>query len=298
MSPDEQDKRGEGQLPSLFYLLKKHNLFPTKSLGQVFLADPAVIAFILDHLRLTPSDTLVEMGAGPGLITRKLAETGGRVIAIEIDRKFKVLHDELFEGLARPPEMIYQDARKIEFQKLSAGPGGRLIVFGNLPYHLTTDLILTALSRLPAMSGALFMVEEEVSQRMLAQPGSKKYGTLSIASQLFGNWNKERTVSRSSFFPKPHVSSALMSLTPSGHHEEMKLGSDPQFHRFLTGLTQYRRKTLVNALKESKAWREGVSDRFDAYLDREGLPDHVRAEQLTPEQLGQLYSLFNSSVNA
>lgn len=294
VSSPVQEKPGEGRLPSLFHLLKEHKLYPTKSLGQVFLADPGVITYILNLLQLTSSDTVVEIGAGPGLITRQLAEAAGRIIAIEIDHKFKDLHKQLFDGLTRPPEMIYEDARKVDYTKLLVRHTGRLVVFGNLPYQLTTDLILTVLSGLPAMSGALFMVEEEVSQRMQAKPGTKKYGTLSMASQLFGQWRLERTVSRSSFFPQPQVTSALMRLTPGGDEENKKIASDPQFHRFLTGLMQYRRKTLVNALKQSGIWQENVSALFHAYLAEQELTGDVRSEQLTPVQLGQLYCMFSS----
>lgn len=298
MTLGTQAETGEGQLPSLFHLLKKHNLYPIKSLGQVFLSEPKVMASIVTLLQPEPADVIIEIGAGPGLITKLLAEKAGRVIAIEIDSKFKPLHDELFSGLSKQPQMIYGDARKIHYQELTGRPPGRLIIFGNLPYHLTTDLILTVLSGLPGMSTGLFMVEEEVSERMLARPATKKYGTLSMASQLFGQWRMERTVSRTCFFPRPNVTSALMTLTPSDDEENKRIASDPIFHRFLIGLMQYRRKTLANALKQSGVRREDLPSLLEVFLREQGLIAEVRAEQLTPSQLRILYHLIYLSEKA
>jgi 16S rRNA (adenine1518-N6/adenine1519-N6)-dimethyltransferase len=295
VSSNKQAKTGEGQPPSLFLMLKKYNLFPTRSLGQVFLIDQRVIESILNTLQPDCRDLIVEIGAGPGIITKRLAERAGHVLAVEIDRKFKPLHDELFGDLERPPEMIYEDARQANYHKLIRKTEGRLLVFGNLPYYLTTELILTAISCLSGMSKALFMVEEEAAERILAQPGTKKYGTLSMASQLFGQWRKERTVPRAAFFPKPNVTSALMALTPSDDEGKREIASDPLFHRFLTGLAQYRRKNLANALKLSGAVNEAIPPKIKIFLGEQAIASGARAEQLTPEQLGELFRLLNLS---
>lgn len=287
---------GEGEeTPSLFELLRKYDLYPTRSLGQVFLQDEKVIQFILGILNLQEEDLVVEIGAGPGLITRELARQADQVLALEIDRKFEPLHQELFASLSRPPQVIYEDARKTDYANLTGEPQGRLIVFGNLPYYLTTDLILTSLNRFPGMSQALFMVEEEVSERLLAKPGTKKYGTLAGVTQLFGHWRYERTVSRQAFFPKPKVTSALLSLTPSEDKEKIRIASNEDFHRFMIGLMQYRRKTLNNSLKESGVPVQDPAflEAYGVFMEKYDLPAGIRAEQLSPEQIGELFLLVS-----
>jgi 16S rRNA (adenine1518-N6/adenine1519-N6)-dimethyltransferase len=285
-----QDLKGEAFTASLPQLLKQHQIFPTHALGQVFLRDEKVIQFILETLAPAPTDTIVEIGAGPGIITKELAQHSERVIAVEIDRKFKKIHDVLMSDLKHPPHMIYEDARQVDYEPLLEGLKGRLLVFGNLPYYLTTELILTALQRFPGMSKALFMVEDEVSERLLAKPGTKKYGTLSIATRLFGHWRYLRTVSRASFYPKPRITSALLTLTPDEDEAHKTIACDPSFHRFLTSLFQYRRKTLQNALKLSGYWLDDdFGFEFQKFKQDEQLSDEVRAEDL---EAGQLASLF------
>ena len=285
-----QDLKGEAFTALLPQLLKQHQIFPTHALGQVFLRDEKVIQFILETLAPAPTDTIVEIGAGPGIITKELAQHSERVIAVEIDRKFKKIHDVLMSDLKHPPHMIYEDARQVDYEPLLEGLKGRLLVFGNLPYYLTTELILTALQRFPGMSKALFMVEDEVSERLLAKPGTKKYGTLSIATRLFGHWRYLRTVSRASFYPKPRITSALLTLTPDEDEAHKTIACDPSFHRFLTSLFQYRRKTLQNALKLSGYWLDDdFGFEFQKFKQDEQLSDEVRAEDL---EAGQLASLF------
>jgi len=278
---------GPGKELSLFQLLRKHGIYPTKSLGQVFLAEEKVIDWIVDTLSPQETDVVVEIGAGPGLITKALAERAGQVIALEIDHKFLPLHQDLFAPLAKPPLVLYEDAKKADWQTQLEETSGRRLVFGNLPYYLTTELILDAISKLPDMSLALFMVEQEVGERLFAKPGDKKYGTLSIVSQLFGQWKQLRTVSRGSFFPKPNATSSLLTLTPQGDKRE--LAADLAFQRFIIGLMQYRRKTMANALKMSGAMSSDNSQALIDFLDGEGLQLEVRAEQLTPDQLARLF---------
>lgn len=283
-----------GPLPSLFDLLRLFDLYPNKSLGQVFLKDDRVVDAIIRILAPGPSDTLLEIGAGPGLVTQRLAGLVGRLVAIEIDEKFTDLHQMLFADLERPPLVLYQDARKIHYRDLVGPESGRLLVFGNLPYYLTTDLIFKALADLPDMSFALFMVEADVRHRLTASPGSKAYGSLSAASQLFGSWKLERPVTRAAFYPRPRVDSVLVSLTPGEDPGNRRIGADRSFHRFLTGLFQYRRKHLANALKGSAAWpTDGTGeDRLASFMSDQGLSTGVRAEELTPSQLARLFLLM------
>ena len=285
-------------MASLPNLLKQYGLYPTHSLGQVFLSDDKVMHFISQTLNPGLNDTVIEIGAGPGLITRELARRSGKVIAVEIDRKFEAMHKTLMADLKTPPHMIYDDARRVDYASLLKRHQGRLLVFGNLPYYMTTELILMALHHFPAMSQALFMIEHEVSERLVAQAGTKKYGTLSVVTNLFGTWRYERSVGRASFYPRPRVTSALMSLHPSDSEDDKRMAADLSFHRFLTSLFQYRRKTLQNALKLSEYWSddEPFAESLSSFFEAQGLTTALRAEQLGPPQLARLFDIVSSFV--
>ncbi len=276
-------------------LLQEFNIRPKHSLGQVFLIDQQVIKRILEILDLKRGDHVVELGAGPGFITKRLAELADDVIAVEIDRKFQPLHEELFSTLHIRPRVLYEDALKVDFDAYTRELSGRLIVFGNLPYYVTTDLILLAVRQMPSMAHALFMIEQDVMDRLTATPGSKKYGVLSIVTGLFGEWHMERVVSRHAFTPKPHVTSALVSLIPSHDESDKARAADPAFHRFLTDIFQYRRKTLANALKSSFGHDIG-SAVLERFLTDRGIRSDIRSEQLTPRQFRDLYEALSPLI--
>ncbi len=276
-------------------LLREFDLRPKHSLGQVFLIDDKVIERILSILDLKRGDRVVELGAGPGFITKRIAELTDDVIAVEIDRKFQPLHEKLFSTLHTRPLVLYEDALKVDFQVHTRNKTGRLIVFGNLPYYLTTDLILYAVQELPSMDHALIMVEQDVVERLTARPGSKKYGVLSIVTGLFGRWREERVVSRHAFTPKPHVTSSLVSLIPSDDQDNRARAADPVFHRFLTDVFQYRRKTLANALKSAYDHEVNPDELKWFLIDRELRLD-IRSEQLTPLQFKDLYETLRLPI--
>ncbi len=276
-------------------LLRQFDLRPKHSLGQVFLIDDNVIERILSILDLEHGDRVVELGAGPGFITKRIAELTDEVIAVEIDRKFQPLHEELFSTLAAKPLVLYEDALKVDLHEYAQKVTGRLIVFGNLPYYLTTDLILYAVQQLPDMDHALFMIEKDVADRLTARPGSKKYGVLSIVTGLFGQWQEESTVSRHAFTPKPNVTSSLVSLIPSDDQDNKTRAADPGFHRFLTDLFQYRRKTLANALKLTYD-HEIPPDTLAQFLTDRDLRSDIRSEQLTPCQFKDLYESLRMPI--
>lgn len=276
-------------------LLQDFNIRPKHSLGQVFLIDQQVIERILAILNVKQGDRVIEIGAGPGFITKQLSALTDDVVAVEIDRKFQPLHDELFSTLHVRPRILYEDALKVEYGAYTKDLTGRLIVFGNLPYYVTTDLILCAVRQMPSMSHALFMIEEDVLERLTASPGSKKYGVLSIITGLFGAWKVERTVSRHAFTPKPHVTSVLVSLIPSEDGAHKMRAADPAFHRFLAIIFQYRRKTLANAIKSSCGC-DTRSETFARFLSEQGLRPDIRPEQLTPCQFKELYDSLRLNI--
>ena len=171
------------------------------------------------------------------------------------------------------------------------------VLFGNLPYYLTTELILSSLTHFPRMRCALFMIQQDVTSRLIASPGSKRYGPLAIASQLFGHWEVRRTVSRQSFYPVPRVTSKLVELIPSDDSEARLLAGSPAFHTFLVALFQSRRKTIGNALSASIELTDQearLSRALSLFIQQNNLSSSVRAESLNPSQLAELFQLLQA----
>jgi len=254
-----------------------------KRFGQHFLLDPRILARIADATGAGPSDTVLEIGPGPGGLTAVLAERAGRVIAIEKDR-------DLVPALrARVPgaEIIEGDALDLDWHAL-AGPGA--IVCGNIPYNITSPLVDKAL-RPPRAPRVVFLVQREVADRMAAPPGSEAYGALSVGVQAVAQAERLFAVARGSFKPPPKVESAVIRLTPLAE----PLVTDarlPAFRRLVVGLFGFRRKQLLRGLRELTGW---PPERVNALLAALRLDPTVRPEVLSP---GQFSALTDSVVDA
>lgn len=287
-------------------LLETYKISPKRSLGQSFLSDQGMIDAIVKDLLSFSTDCFVEIGTGPGLLTYDLAQHASAVVSIEIDKRFLPLHQDLFSDLKTPPLILYEDALDVDEKRVSdllyrdniesanyTMPP--YVLFGNLPYYLTTELILSSLSHFPQMCRAFFMIQQDVTDRLTASPGSKRYGPLAIASRLFGHWKIRRTVSRQSFYPVPRVTSKLVELIANDDSEARQLAGNPAFHTFLVALFQSRRKTIGNALSAAlkKTEREARLNRaLSLFLERNNLSSSVRAESLNPSHLAELFQLL------
>jgi 16S rRNA (adenine1518-N6/adenine1519-N6)-dimethyltransferase len=201
-------------------LLAAHGLRPKKSWGQNFLEDRRAIARIADAATLAPEDTALEIGAGLGALTRALGERAGRVIAVERDPDLvAVLQSEFPAGGA--VRIVAMDALEIDFAALvadSAGPGGARppVVVGNLPYQITTPLLFRLLRAAGQglVARAVLMVQKEVAERIVAGPGRKSYGRLSVMVQQAAEVNILFHVGAGAFLPPPQVTSTVFSLVP------------------------------------------------------------------------------------
>ena len=265
---------------------------PRNSLGQNFLIDRRVFDRILEQLAPDKNAALVESGMGPGLLSRELAQKAGMYLGCEIDQRFKSFHAEVFAGLEVNAYFLYEDALKTDFsfyaEKIAAYEN--LLVFSNLPYYITTDLILKMICDFPQAGQMLFMLEKAALNRLLAVPGSKAYGPLALISSLWGEWKELMTVSGHSFDPVPRTTSALYSLIAYDDSEYKRAASASSFQTFTAALLRNRRKTLANALMYTKMQEEGIArQRLDIFLREEQLSDNVRAESLTAQQFVRLY---------
>ena len=241
-----------------------------RRLGQHFLTDPRLLGRIADTLEASPSDTVLEIGPGPGSLTAALARRAGRVVAIEKDA-------ELVPALrARVPgaTIVEGDALDLDWHVVVGGP---FLLAGNIPYNITSPLLDKALSP-PAPARIVFLVQQEVADRVTAMPGKAEYGALSVGIQAVARAERLFTIPAGAFQPRPKVASAVLRMTPL---EAPLVRGDEQasFRRFVVGLFSFRRKQMLRALRELTGWPVA---RAAAMLERGAIPPDVRPEVLAP----------------
>lgn len=243
-------------------------------LGQNFLADPNLLDAILRDAEVGPDDVVLEVGAGEGVLTERLAEAAARVHAVEIDRGL----EEALAAVARSPrvDLHWGDAMRIDLGALEPAPTAMV---ANLPYSIATPLILRTIEELPSLRRWTVMVQREIADRLRAAPGSKAYGTPSVLAQLACEVRLLRTVDPAVFRPRPRVESAILALRRTG------AGADPATRDLVRGAFAHRRKTLARSLEHA---RTGSLVPAQEALERIGLPVNARAEQLTPAQFEEL----------
>jgi 16S rRNA (adenine1518-N6/adenine1519-N6)-dimethyltransferase len=262
-------------------------------LGQHFLGDPAWREQIARAIRVSPqsqaphsaalnkNDCWIEIGAGHGEMTSHLAATGAPVYAIEIDRSFaKGLREltEQYPNLTTVPG----DVLKTDIAVLAAGR--RLRIYGNLPYYITSPILHHLFTFAAVIEEINLVIQTEVAERLTAQPGSKLYGYLSVATQLYARPEFVFRIPRGAFLPPPEVSSALVTLRLPGEPSKLRQGEYEEFLNFVKLCFSHKRKTLVNNLR-SIASRDRIRETLAALKLR---PDS-RAEQLSVRAFVTLY---------
>lgn len=231
--------------PSQRELLRSHGLQPKHSFGQNFLQDDHALSelgrLIADQMR-----GAIEIGAGLGALTGRLLEHDLRVIAIERDRDLvPVLRQEFQDALASGRlELLEADAKSVDYPALLASLPKPTALVGNLPYQLTGPLLRETCSLAPSIQRAVFLVQLEVAQRLVAEPDSENYGALSVFVQAGFAVRRALVVKRGCFFPEPNVDSAVVVLTP---HATPISEETPEFVELVRRAFQQRRKTLRNA---------------------------------------------------
>ncbi len=242
-----------------------------RRLGQHFLTDSRLLGRIADALGPTRSDTVLEVGPGPGGLTAALLPRAGRVVAIEKDRELVPELQARFPGAT----IVEGDALECDWHAL-AGP--RFLVAGNIPYNITSPLIDKALEP-PRPERIVYLVQLEVAERVTARPGTPEYGALSIGVQAVARAERLFTVPAGAFHPRPKVDSAVLRLVP----RDRPLISDeevPVFRRLVVGLFGFRRKQLVRGLRELTGW---AASPVEDLLGRLGIEPGLRPGVLTPE---------------
>jgi len=271
-------------------------------LGQHFLADPSAALRIVEALGDFSQNTVLEIGPGRGALTSLLARQARRLIAIELDRVLAAQLRMNF-SLARNVEVIEGDILAVDFDTLfgpkpgSTRPGmnhqpERVRVVGNLPYFLTSDILLRMFEYRKYFETILLMVQREVADRLAAQPGRSEYGLLSATAQLYTRVEKLFTLPPGAFSPPPKVHSTVVRLTIAPRLEDLRV-PEAGFINFLKLSFGQKRKTLWNNLKS-----EYKPERLRAALEKTGVKPNVRAEALTLEKSAGLFRALRDSAGS
>ncbi|MBR5474469.1 MAG: 16S rRNA (adenine(1518)-N(6)/adenine(1519)-N(6))-dimethyltransferase RsmA [Lachnospiraceae bacterium] len=272
-------------------VLQKYEFMFQKKFGQNFLIDEHVLEKIIRAAGVTKDDFVLEVGPGIGTMTQYLAEAAREVVAVEIDRNLiPILADTLsaYDNVT----VINDDILKVDVRKLAEEKnGGRPIkVVANLPYYITTPIIMGLFESGVPIENITIMVQKEVADRMQVGPGTKDYGALSLAVQYYAEPYIVANVPPNCFMPRPKVGSAVIRLTR--HAEAPVQVKDPAFmFKLVRASFNQRRKTLQNGLNNSPELslsKEAVKEA----LQKMGLPETVRGEALTLEQFAQLSDLL------
>ncbi|MBI3028774.1 MAG: ribosomal RNA small subunit methyltransferase A [Candidatus Rokubacteria bacterium] len=259
-----------------------------RALGQHFLRDAGIARRVVEIAGLTSQDLCVEIGPGEGALTFLLAERAGRLLALEVD-------EQLVHGLrARLAALTHvevrlADARRFDYSTLPAlrpAPEGRVVVVGNLPYSVSKPILERLVAARTAVSEMVLTLQKEVAERVAAGPGSKRYGALSVLTQLYCDARLALAIPPGAFRPPPKVDSAVLHLRVRAA-PRAPIGDEERFHRLVKAAFSQRRKTLANAL----AGGLGVSvATARQWLGAAGIDGGRRAETLSLEEFSRLNS--------
>jgi 16S rRNA (adenine1518-N6/adenine1519-N6)-dimethyltransferase len=252
--------RGAQGRAEIVGLLRRHGIEPLKRLGQNFLVDPNIIRKIVAVADVGPRDWVLEVGAGTGTLTRELAATGAAVVAYEIDERLRPVLDEVLGSVANV-ELRFTDAATAKFE------GGPWVVVANLPYYISTSLLLDWLQSGPQPERLVVMVQREVADRLTAGPGSRTYGIPSVIARLYGTPRLAFRVPASVFYPPPEVESAVVDIVrrPAPAHAATAV-------RLATAAFGQRRKMLRRSLAATLP--------ADGMLEAAGIDPSRRPEEL------------------
>ena len=272
-------------------IIQKYEFAFQKKFGQNFLIDTHVLDKIIQAAGLTKEDMVVEIGPGIGTMTQYLAERAGTVVAVEIDTNLIPILKETL-GDYDNVTVINEDILKVDIRKLAEQyHGGRPIkVVANLPYYITTPIIMGLFESEVPIENITVMVQKEVAERMQAGPGTKDYGALSLAVQYYAEPYIVANVPPNCFIPRPNVGSAVIRLT---RHEEkpVSVKDEKLMFRLIRASFNQRRKTLQNGLNNSGEVPFSKEEIASA-IEKLGLPAAVRGETLTLEQFAALTDIL------
>lgn len=269
--------------------LKKHHITLQKKYGQNFIGDPALLERIATVCDWQPDDRALEIGPGAGTLTRAIAREAEEVLAVEIDRRLAPLLEETLADCANV-HLVFTDALKADLDALmrdTLGWDGRYKLIANLPYYITTPLIMHVLEDSEKVSELVIMVQKEVGERLCAAPRSKAYGAVTVMVQYAATVARAFDVGRHAFVPAPEVDSTILHLIPY-EKRPIQAQSDAVLRRVVKAAFSQRRKTLRNSLSSLGCDKALIKQALEAA----GIEDSRRAETLSVAEFVALADAF------
>jgi 16S rRNA (adenine1518-N6/adenine1519-N6)-dimethyltransferase len=268
-------------------LLKKYNIHPLKRLGQSFLIDANIISKIVKAARIEREDIVVEIGAGIGVMTALIAREAKKVIALELDKvMIEILQSELKDR--SNIEIIETDVLRYDFSLLcQERVFPKLKIIGNVPYNISSPILFHILEYKQHIASAIIMLQKEVAERIVAAPGTKAYGTLSVILSMYFEISREFNVPSHCFYPPPKVDSALLRMVVRDE-PLIPLKNQELFKSIVRMAFAQRRKTLLNNIKNSKVMHFKSLQDILLMLEGIGIDGARRGETLTVEEFGRL----------
>jgi 16S rRNA (adenine1518-N6/adenine1519-N6)-dimethyltransferase len=270
-------------------ILNKYSFVFQKKFGQNFLIDNHVLEKIVKAANITSDDFVLEIGPGIGTLTQYLCENAREVLAVEIDKKLIPILEETLEGYSNFT-LLNEDILKVDIASLVKENNNNkpIKVVANLPYYITTPIIMDLFEKHIPLAGVTIMIQREVADRIQAKPGSKDYGALSLAVQYYAKPYIAANVPPNCFMPRPRVGSAVINLTPHQDNPYHVMNEALLFSLIRASFNQ-RRKTLVNGINNYEGLSLSKDDIINA-LELLGISKDIRGEALS---LGQFVELSN-----
>lgn len=273
-------------------VLQKYNFNFQKRFGQNFLIDTHVLEKIIREAHITKDDVVLEIGPGIGTMTQYLCESASKVFAVEIDNTLiPILNDTLSEY--DNVTIINEDILKVNINKLVEEECGNrpIKVVANLPYYITTPIIMSLFENDVNIDNITVMIQKEVAERIVSKPGTKDYGALTLAVNFYSTPEIVANVPPNCFMPRPNVSSAVIRMTKDVE-PKVKVADKELLFKLIKASFLQRRKTLVNGIGNFKELNI-TKDRVAEALKKMGLDENIRGERLSLSEFGELSDLLS-----
>lgn len=277
-------------------IIKKYEFNFKKNFGQNFLVDERVLDKIVNAADINKNDLVIEVGPGIGTLTQAMAKRAGKVVSVEIDKTLVPILGELLEDYNNV-EIINEDILKVDINEIIAKhPGMSVKMAANLPYNITTPIIMGILEKHIPMESLTVMIQKEVAYRMNAKPSTKDYGSLSLVTQYYCEPYLVANVPQNCFMPRPNVDSAVIRLNIL-KEPKIKVSDEQFMFNFIKAAFSQRRKTLVNCIFSSGLTKLNKEE-LGKVLNELGYDERVRGESLTLEDYGVISEKFGSFKKA